>query len=369
MDRRQFIGKAGALVGSGALGAASVSMPAIAQSMPAVRWRLASDYPAQLDIVYGGAELLAKLVAEATDGRFAIEVSPAGAVVPTLGLLDAIKARTVEMGQTASYNYFAVDPTFAFGTAVPFGLNPRMQNAWMYDGGGLDLLNAFYARYGIHALVGGNTGAQMGGWFRNEIRSVDDFRGLTFRVGGFAGRVFAKLGAKPTAIPVAGILDAFRDGSVDAAELVGPYDDEKFQLNTVARHYYYPGWWEGGAMLIFWVGTEAWDALPRVYRSVLKTAAAAVNVHMLARYDAANPAALKRLVAGGTELKAFPRDVMEGCLAAAHEVYAEISAVNAGFKTIYDSMMAFRDDAYRWFPLADGAYDDFMAAAERAGTL
>jgi TRAP-type mannitol/chloroaromatic compound transport system substrate-binding protein len=368
MDRRAFLRNSAGLAGVAA-GASAFPMPAIAQSMPALRWRLASDYPAELKIIYEGALLLARLVGEATDNRFRIDVSPAGTVVPTLGLLDALKAGTVEMGQSASYNYFAVDPTFAFGTAVPFGLNARMQNAWLYEAGGLDLLNDFYAGYGVHALLGGNTGAQMGGWFRNPITSVADFDGLSFRVGGFAGQVFAKLGATAQAIPVAGILDAFRDGTVDAAELVGPFDDESFGLNSVASHYYYPGWWEGGASLVFWVSTSAWESLPMAYRSVLATAAAAVNVRMLAQYDAANPAALARLVAGGTELHVFPADVVDACLAAAKSVYAEISGGNAAFKTIYDSMVEFRAAALRWLPLADGAFDNYMAAAEEAGKL
>ncbi len=369
MDRRTFLRKAGALAGGGAVAVSALPSAASARTAPAIHWRLASDYPQGLKIIYEGALLLARLVAEATEGQFQIEVSPTGAVVPTLGLLDALKARTVEMGQTASYNYFAVDPTFAFGTAVPFGLNARMQNAWMYEAGGLDLLNEFYATYGIRALLGGNTGAQMGGWFRDPIESVEDFDGLSFRVGGFAGRVFAKLGAKPQALPVAQILDAFRSGSVDAAELVGPFDDESFQLNSVARHYYYPGWWEGGAMLMFWVNADAWNELPPLYRSILTTASAAVNVRMLAQYDVANPAALARLVANGTELHTFPDEVIDACLAAADEVYAEISAGNPAFRTIYDRMTEFRDAALRWFPLADGAYDNYMAAAERAGRL
>ena len=368
MDRRSFIRNAGVLAGGSALGGV-LAAPAIAQEMPALRWRLASDYPAQLDIIYAGALELARRVGEMTGGRFTIEVSPTGAVVPTLGLLDAVKARTVEMGQTASYNYSNVDPTFAFGTAVPFGLNSRKQNAWMYHGGGLDLLNAFYANYGIHALLGGNTGAQMGGWFRNEIRSVADFAGLRFRVGGFAGRVFAKLGAAPQALPVAAILSAFEDGSIDAAELIGPYEDEIFKLNTVASNYYYPGWWEGGAMLMFWVNRDAWEELPAIYRAVLETAAAAVNVDMQARYDVANPPALKRLVAGGTQLRAFSPEILTACLAAANAVYAEISAENPGFKAVYDAMVAFRAEEYGWMRLTDATFDAFMAAEQAAGRL
>lgn len=368
MDRRSFIRKAGILAGGAAAGGA-LAAPALAQAAPVVTWRLASDYPPKLDIIYAGAVELARRVGELTEGRFTIEVGTAVEMFPGGNLIGALGDGTVEMGQTASYNYVGIDPTFAFGTAVPFGLNSRMQNAWMYHGGGLDLLNAFYAGYGFRALVGGNTGAQMGGWYQKAITSVEDFAGLRIRVGGFAGRVLAKLGAEPVALPVSEILPAFQKGEIDAAELIGPYEDEIFQLNTVADTYTYPGFWEGGAMLMFWINTGAWDALPPVYRAALETAAMAVTLDMQARYDVANPPALKRLVAGGTQLHAFPPAVLSAALAAANEVYAEISAENPGFKTIYDAMAAFRAEEYGWMRLTDETFDAFMVGEAEAGRL
>ena len=178
---------------------------------------------------------------------------------------------TVEMCHTASYYYFGKDPTFAFGTAVPFGLNSRMQNAWLYFGGGMELMNEFYKKFNIHAIPAGNTGAQMGGWFRKEIKDLADLNGLKMRIGGFAGRVSAKLGVVPQQIAGGDIYPALEKGTLDAAEWVGPYDDEKLGFHKVAQYYYYPGWWEGGAMLHNFINIDKWNELPQTYKSIVRT--------------------------------------------------------------------------------------------------
>jgi len=244
-----------------------------------------------------------------------------------------------------------------------------MQTAWMLHGGGLELLNRFYAKHDVHALLGGNSGGQMGGWFRNEITSIDDLKGLKFRVGGFAGRVLSKLGVEPQALPVADIHAAFESGEVDAAELVGPYDDEKFGLNKVATNYYYPGWWEGGAMLVFFVNAGAWSELPDRYKSILQTVSAAVNADMQARYDVANPPALRRLLAEGVTLREFSPEILEACFSAANEVYDEISSENEDFRTVYESLAVFRAESYASMRITDGAFDSFMNEKARAGAL
>jgi TRAP-type mannitol/chloroaromatic compound transport system substrate-binding protein len=177
VNRRKFLTTAAA----GAAASTVVAAPAIAQSAPEIKWRLTSSFPKSLDTLYGAAEVFAKAVAEATDNKFQIQVFAAGEVVPALQAADAVTNGQVEMCHTASYYYWGKDPTFAFGTAVPFGLNQRMQNAWMYEGGGIDLMNAFYAKHKIFGLPAGNTGAQMGGWYRKEINSVEDLKGLKMR--------------------------------------------------------------------------------------------------------------------------------------------------------------------------------------------
>ncbi len=262
MKRRQFLKAAG--IGAAA---SAVAAPAIAQSMPELKWRLTSAFPKSLDTIYGAAEVFAKYVSEATDGKFQVQPFAAGEIVGTFQAADAVGNGTVEMAHTASYYYVGKDPTFAFGTAVPFGMNSRQMNAWLYHGGGSDLLNEFYAKHGIFALPGGNTGVQMGGWFRKEIKTVADVQGLKMRIGGLAGQVLQKLGAVPQQIAGGDIYPALERGTIDAAEWVGPYDDEKLGFNKVAPFYYYPGWWEGGPTLHFMFNQAKWNELPKAYKA------------------------------------------------------------------------------------------------------
>ncbi len=330
IKRRQFIKTAGigSLAGAAAGG---VAMPAIAQSAPEVRWRMTSSFPKSLDTIYGAAEMFSRVVAELTDNRFQVQPFAGGEIVPALQALDAVQNGTVEAAHTAMYYYWGKDPTFAFGTAVPFGMNSRMEDAWMYYGGGIDLFNEFLKDYNVYGLPGGNTGCQMGGWFRKEIKTVADLNGLKFRVGGFAGTVLQKLGVVPQVIAGGDIYPALEKGTIDAAEWVGPYDDEKLGFNKVAPIYHYPGWWEGGAMLHFTFGIEKFNALPKAYQAAVRTAAMAANKDMQAKYDAVNPPALKRLISAGAQLKPFSQEVMAACSKAANEVYAETSAKNAKF--------------------------------------
>ena len=355
MKRRQFLKGAGI-----AAATTAVAAPAIAQSTPEIRWRCTSSFPKSLDIIYGTAETFAKAVADSTDNRFQIQVFPAGDIAPALQAADAVQKGTVEMCHTASYYYVDKDPTFAFGTAVPFGLNARMQNAWQYFGGGIDLMNDFYKSYGIHALPCGNTGCQMGGWFRKEIKDVADLKDLKMRLGGFAGYVMARLGVASQRIASRDIRASLESGALDAAEWVGPYDDEKRGFHKAAPYYYYPGWWEGGFMLHNFFNIEAWNSLPKSYQSVLRTASGYANEWMLAKYDAANPPALKRLVTDGAQLRAFPQPVMDACFKAALEVYAETAAKNAAFRKVWEPMLAFRNDSYLWWQVGEASYDSFL---------
>lgn len=355
MKRRNFLQTAGA-----GLAATAIASPSIAQSMPETKWRLTSSFPKSLDTIYGAAEVFAKAVAEATDNKFQIQVFAAGEIVPGLQAADAVTSGTVEMCHTASYYYVGKDPTYAFGTAVPFGLNSRMQSAWQHFGGGLDLMNDFYKKANIFALPCGNTGCQMGGWFRKEIKTPEDFNGLKMRIGGYAGRVLTKLGLVPQQLAGGDIYPALEKGTLDACEWVGPYDDEKLGFNKVAQYYYYPGWWEGGAMLHNFINIDKWNGLSPTYKSIIKTASMAAHEWMQAKYDAANPAALKRLVAGGAQLRPFPPAVMDACLKASLELYNEVSATNADFKKVWESTLAFRNDQYLWWQVAEYTYDTYL---------
>ncbi|MCA0400531.1 MAG: TRAP transporter substrate-binding protein [Proteobacteria bacterium] len=362
MKRRQFLTAAGA-----GAAASTIAMPAIAQSAPEIKWRLTSSFPKSLDTIYGAAETFSKAVAEITDNKFQIQVFAAGEIVPGLQAADAITNGTVEIAHTASYYYVGKDPTFAFATAVPFGLNARQQNAWFMHGGGMELMNEFYKDHNIHALLGGNTGTQMGGWFRKEIKTAADINGLKMRIGGLAGRVLQKLGGVPQQIAGGDIYPALEKGTIDGAEWVGPYDDQKLGFNKVAPFYYYPGWWEGGAALHFFINSEKYNALPKAYKAALEAASHQANTDMLAKYDAKNPAALKQLLTAGTQLRPFPQEVLEACLKAANELYAEESAKNPKFKKIHDAMMAFRNDEYLWWQVAEFTFDNFMIRARARG--
>ena len=355
MKRRHFIAATGA-----GLAATAVAAPAVAQSAPEIKWRMTSSFPKSLDTIYGGAENVAKQVAEMTDNKFQIQVFAAGEIVPGLQAADAVTNGSVESCHTCSYYYVGKDPTFAIGTSIPFGLNSRMMNAWLAQGGGDALFNEFYKKYNFHAIQAGSTGAQMGGWFRKEIKTPADLNGLKMRIAGITGQVLQKLGVVPQQLAGGDIYPALERGTIDGAEWVGPYDDEKLGFNKVAPFYYYPGWWEGGPAVHVYINLEKWNSLPKAYQAALNNACANATILMQGKYDLQNPQALRRLVAAGTQLRPFPQEVMEVCYNAATELYNEISAKNPDFKKIYDAMVASRNDQYLWWQVAEFTYDAFM---------
>jgi TRAP-type mannitol/chloroaromatic compound transport system substrate-binding protein len=362
MKRRQFLKTAGAVAATGA-----IASPAIAQSNPEVTWRCTSSFPKSLDVTYGGAEVFSKMVAELTDNRFKINVFAAGEIVPGLQAFDAASNGTVEMAHTVSYYYVGKDPTFAIASCVPFGLNARQQHAWLYQGGANEMFNEFYKTYNVYGLPLGNTGTQMGGWFRKEIKTPADLNGLKFRIAGLAGRVLQKVGVIPQQLAGGDIYPSLERGTIDAAEWIGPYDDEKLGFYKVAPFYYYPGWWEGGPSLHGFFNLAKWNELPKAYQTAITAAANYSTTWMQARYDAQNPAALKRLVAGGAQLRPFSPEVMDVCQKATNELWAEISATNANFKKAIESMIAFRNDQYLWWQVAEYTFDSYMIRSRPRG--
>jgi len=355
MKRREFL-KAGGV----GLAATAVAAPAVAQSMPEVRWRLAASWPKALDTLYGGCEFFCKRVAEITDNRFQIQPFAAGEIVPGLQVLDAVSNGTVEIGNTALYYYWGKNPAFTFGTALPFGLNTRQQISWLLWGGGQALINDLLKEQSLHGIPAGSTGAQMGGWFRKEIKSLDDIKGLKFRIGGFAGTIIAKLGGVPQQLAGGDIYPALEKGTIDAAEWVGPYDDEKLGFVKVAKYYYYPGWWEGTSQSHNLVNLDKWNALPKHYQAAVESASHDMFSWVTGKYDAVNPPALKRLVVAGAILRPFPQEVLEACYNTANEIYAELSKTNAHFGKMHASMMAFRTESLPWMQVAELSFDSFM---------
>ena len=362
MERRSLLKNT---LGAGLAGAARAA-PALVRAETAVRWRCSSGFPKGLDTIFGAAEDVAKRVSEATGGKFQISIAAAGEIVPMPQAADAVAAGTVECSHTAAFYYVGKDPAWAFGSCIPFGMNFRQMNAWWDEGGGDKLFNEWLKPQGVQYILSGNTGAQMGGWFRKEIATMDDVKGLKMRIPGLGGRLFSAVGAVPQQIPGGDIYPALERGTIDAAEWVGPYDDEKLGFNKVGKYYYYPGFWEGGAALGWIVNNKAFAALTPEYRAIFTAAAHEANAGMMAKYDARNGAALKRLVAGGTQIKPFPKPVMEAFFKASQEMYREIGAGNAAFKKLYDSYSAFQRETVSWMRVTENTFDDFMSGALRS---
>jgi TRAP-type mannitol/chloroaromatic compound transport system substrate-binding protein len=356
MDRRSLIKNAG-IAGVLAAGIA----PAV-HAQAAVRWRLSSSFPKALDTIYGAAETFAAQVKAMSGGKFEISVHAGGEITPAFGVVDAVQQGSVEMAHTAPYYFFGKNEAFALGCAIPFGLNSRQMTAWTYEGNGFKLMREFYAKYNMVHFAGGNTGAQMGGWYRKEIKTVADIKGLKMRIGGFAGKVLERMGGVPTNIPGGEIYQALEKGTIDAAEWVGPYDDQKLGFNKVAPHYYYPGWWEGGPQLDFYINDKAFNALSPEYKAIVEAAASYAHVDMQAKYDARNPTALKQLVGSGTKLHPFPNDVLNSAFKESMALYDELNGKNPEWKKIYADYSKFRADSNLWFRFTEAKFDSFMQA-------
>lgn len=331
-----------------------------ADSLPNVKWRMVTSWPKSLDTIYGGAQTVCDRVAAMTGSKFTIEPYAAGEIVPGLEVLDAVQNGTVECGHTASYYYVGKNPALAFGCAVPFGLTAQQQNAWYYHGGGLAAMHELYSDFNVINFPAGNTGAQMGGWFKKEVKSLRDLKGLKMRIPGLGGKVMAKLGVNVQVLPGGEIFLALERGAIDAAEWVGPYDDLKLGLNKAASYYYYPGWWEPAPTLEVQVNKSQWDKLPMEYQEIFKTAAKEANLNMLSKYDALNRDALKTLVEGGTTLTPYPAEILQAAQQAAQEYYESEAAKSPAFKKVYDQWNQFRKSVSEWNKINELSFTSFV---------
>src|SRR6185295_4257200 len=348
VSRRYF----GRLAAAGAT--ALAASPAFAQQTnETVKWRLTSSFPKNLDTLFGASATIAKVVGEMTDGKFAIQTFAAGELVPGLQVLDAVSNATVECGHSYTGYYIGKNPSFIFDGSLPFGLTPRMHNAWMMFGNGRKLMDEVYDSFGIVALPSGQTGGQMFGWFRKELKTPKDFEGLKMRTAGFGGKVMSKLGAVPQQIAGGDIYPALERGTIDACEWVGPYDDEKLGFNKVAKYYYTPGVMELEAINQLFIHKAAWAALPPVYQAALRYACWYSLNEMLASYDAKNAKAINRVVAGGAQLSVLPPEIVKALRGALESVLDEEAAKNERFKKILENWRAFRAEQHRWFSIAD----------------
>jgi TRAP-type mannitol/chloroaromatic compound transport system substrate-binding protein len=362
MERRSFFKHAAASAAALATAAPATLLAADeakSADLPTISWRLTSSFPKSLDTIFGASDVLASALDKMTGGKFTIKVFAAGEIVPGLQVLDAVQNGTVEAGHTASYYYFGKNAALAFDCAVPFGLTSRQQTAWMLHGNGMKLMRELFAEYNVVNFMGGNTGVQMGGWFNKEINTVKDLEGLKFRVGGFAGKVLGKLGVVPQQLPGGDIYPALEKGTIDAAEWVGPYDDEKLGFAKIVKNYYTPGWWEAGPQLSFYVNKEQWEKLPDQYKAAWEAACQLAHNDMQAKYDANNPQALANLIGSGVKLHAFSDEIMEACFKATVETFDEEAKNNASFKKIYDDWKVFRNNQAQWFNVAEQSFAKF----------
>ena len=369
IGRRDFLRAAGSAAGTAALTACDGEAPGAAPDGgavtrgPEVTWTLATSFPPSLDLLHGTAVRMAERASALTGGRFDIRVYAAGEIVPALQVMDAVEQETVQAGYTPGYFYSGKSPALAFDTAVPFGLTAAQQTAWLYHGGGLELLREVYADFGIVNFPAGNTGAQFGGWFRRPVESVSDLAGLRMRIPGMGGEVMSRLGVSVQVLSGAEIYPALERGAIDATEWVGPYDDEKLGFHEIAPYYYYPGWWEPGPNVSLLVSRSAYDALPEAYREVLDTVTREATLDELARYDAANPAALDRLVREhGVTVRPFSRELLEAAWRASGEHLEEQRARDERFRRVYDAWRSFRGHAFPFSAGNELAYSTFAFA-------
>ncbi len=338
-------------------GVAPETSEAIAQDLPELTWEMPTSWPTALDTIFGGATTFADTVSALTGGRFTINARAAGEVAPGTEVLNVVEEGAFPIGHTASYYYVGKSPVTAFGTALPFGLTAQQQNAWLYDGGGLEMMQEIYARrFNVIQFPAGNTGVQMGGWFRKEINTVADMQGLKMRIPGLGGQVMARLGVTVQTLPGGEIFQALQTGAIDAAEWVGPYDDEKLGLNKAAQFYYYPGWWEPGPTLEVEVNLDEWNKLPAFYQEVIKASAYVANMTMLARYDSRNNDALGRLLEAGVELRAYSEEILNAAEEASFALYDELADQDEDFKAVYEQWQVFRTRIYAWHNINEGSF-------------
>lgn len=357
MKRRSLVrhaGMAGILAG--------LSAPAV-HAQPVMRWRLGVAYHPSLDVIIAGTEQFARQVNQLSGGRFQISLVPSEEPPLALDQLQALQQGELDALHAVPSHLVSIDECFALDSAIPFGLNSRQMGAWMLEGNGGRLLRDFYAQHQIVNFPMGNSGAQLGGWFRRELYKPADLKGLKMQIGGLGARVLQSLGVLPQQLPPSEVAAALERGQIDAAEWVGPHDDRRLGLGRAVRHCYYPGWWEGGAQLSLYCNAKAWRNLPGDFRLMVEVAAQSAHAAIQARYDLLNPLAFKQLVAAGARIKPFPPKLVDEAFKASNVLYAELSRRNPAWRRIYADFVAFRREQNLWHRVSEATFDRYMQAA------
>ncbi|MDJ0901339.1 MAG: ABC transporter substrate-binding protein [Xenococcus sp. MO_188.B8] len=375
MERRKFLTKTLTNTALGAIGATALgactsesqqrksvtipNTPNIDVNQPLIRWRMATSWPKSLQILFEAADLLCQQVNIMTNGRFVITPYPAGELTDGLKVLPAVQDNIVECGHTASYYYLDYGSALAFGTTLPFGLTASQQNAWLYYGGGLEAMRKLYQDLGIVNFPGGNTGTQMGGWFKQEVKTIADFQGLRMRVPGLGGKILQRLGVEIQSLPGNRIFTALEQNIIDAAEWKNPHADQTLGLNKVAPYYYYPGWWEPGTSYEFQINLAEWNKLPVEYQEIFQAAATDVNTKMLAKFNAVNGKVLEQLVLTGTKLLPFSSEILQASYKEAFAMYEEMATEDENFRNLYLQWQKFRNQIYAWNEINESVFANF----------
>ncbi|GAB4401268.1 MAG: TRAP transporter substrate-binding protein DctP [Microscillaceae bacterium] len=363
-SRRHFLKKgalAAAAVGSIAAACQPVADPQKANfaitSSKKYRWLLVTTWPPKFPVLGEGLELMAKWIETASAGRMKIKVMGAGELIPPLECFDAVSQGAAQMASGVSYYWSGKLPASQFFAAIPFGMNAQQMNAWIVNGGGLKLWEELYAPYDLLPMPGGNTGVQMGGWFRKEINTMEDLKGLKMRMPGLGGKVLAKAGGTVVLVPGNELYTNLERGVIDATEWIGPYHDYKMGFYNVAKYYYYPGWHEPGPMLEMIVNKSKFEALPLDLQEIIRTAVYRLSYWTLGEFEAKNNFYLRKMIREeGVQLRQYPPDILKKLKRYAEEVVAEVTAQDPMSKKVYDSFLAFKKDIKSWAEVTESVF-------------
>jgi TRAP-type mannitol/chloroaromatic compound transport system substrate-binding protein len=343
MNRREFLKKAGAAI------LASTTFTTALYGSSRRTLKIALSWPKTLPIMGEGAQFFAKRVEELSGGSLRIKIYGAGELVPALQVFDACSRGLIDGFHSGPYYWKGKNSAFSLFTAYPFGMVADEMMGWLDFGGGMELWRELYAKYNLIPFKGGNTGNQMGGWFRKPIKSLADLKGLKMRIPGLGGEVMARLGVKPVNIPAGEIYTALERGTIDATEWVGPALDIKMGFYQVAK-YYYTGWHEPGTNLELTFNLRKFNRLSKEEQAIIETAANEMNARMLAQFQYANGVALQKLLNGnyGVKIGYFPDDVNEAAKKAIKEILEENAQKNPDFAKVYKSIQNYFQPTRKW---------------------
>ncbi|MDM8538982.1 TRAP transporter substrate-binding protein, partial [Desulfobacterales bacterium HSG17] len=348
MERRDFLKKTG-VAAAAAVAGTTLSAPTVIAAEKKYRWKMVTTWPPGLPVLQTGAERFAKRLEEVTGGRIKIQVFAGGELVPPLGVFDAVSDGTVEVGSGAAYYWAGKVPAAQWFSSVPFGLNAQGINAWFYGGGGLELWEEVYAPFNVIPRPQGNTGVQMGGWFRKEMNTIEDFKGLKMRIPGLGGKVLAKAGGTVVLLPGGEIFTSLERGVLDATEWVGPMHDLRMGFYKAAKYYYYPGWHEPGTCLEVIFNKKAYESLPKDLQAAVDAVAMETNLWSLCQFESGNGAALQELITKHkVNLVKFPAPLLDDLRKLAKETLEEEAKKDAMSGKVHAAFKAFKKQVGTW---------------------